>query len=80
MHCHNYLVDKMKNINIADQPAILKKLLDSLTQASGAASQLTHTMSDPRWMIIREAIDLTKEGIVEAITFQAKKSIIIGAK
>lgn len=66
----------MKNINIADQPRLLKDLCDALTQASGAASQLTHTMTDPRWMIIREAIDLTKEGIVEVITFQSSKSVI----
>jgi L-cysteine desulfidase len=70
---------KMKNINIADQPKILKDLCDALTQASGAASQLTHTMQDPRWMMIRESIDLTKEGVINVITFQASKSVIMRA-
>jgi len=67
----------MKNINIADQPKLLRELVDALTQASGAASQLTHTMSDPRWILIRESIDLTKEGVINVITFQASKSVIM---
>lgn len=69
----------MKNIDIADQPKLLKDLCDSLTQASGAASQLTHTMQDPRWMILREAIDLTKEMVIHQITFAASKTIITRA-
>lgn len=69
----------MKNINIAEQPKILKDLCDSLTQAAGAASQLTHSMQDPRWMLIRESLDLTKEGVIQVITFEASKSIAVRA-
>lgn len=63
----------MKNIAISDQPRILNELVESLGQAAGAAGQLIHTMSDPRWMVIRESLDLAKEGVLKVATFAASK-------
>lgn len=54
-------------------PQLLNELVESITQAAGACSQLIHVHQDPRWMTIREMLDLFKEGIVGAATFQASK-------
>jgi len=44
---------------------LLNELIDGIIQAEGAASQLIHTGGNPRfWMIIRDALDLTKEGCI----------------
>lgn len=63
---------------IENQPKLLKELSDSLSQAEGSASQLIHSMQDPRWIFIREALDLTKEGVMKLATFEASKSLAIG--
>lgn len=71
----------MKTISIAEQPKLLNELIEGLTQAIGACSQLTHTMQDPRWMTMREMVELAREGATLTATFEARKirPKIIGA-
>lgn len=64
-------------IKVSEQPRLLKELVDGLAQAGGGASQLIHTLSDPRWMIIRDAVELSKEGIMEIASFEARKISVI---
>lgn len=64
-------------INISEQPRLLSELVDSLAQASGGASQLIHSLGDPRWIMIREAVDLLKEGVMSIASFEAKKITLI---
>lgn len=54
-------------------PLLLNELVDSVSQASGACSQLIHAQQEPRWMTVREMLDLFKEGIIEKATFQATR-------
>ena len=64
----------MKDIKVSDQPRMLNELAEALGQASGGCSQLIHQMNgDPRWMILRQAIDLSREGIMQLATFHASK-------
>lgn len=63
----------MNNIKISEQPKLLNDLVESLRQAAGGASQLVHMMGDPRWMMIREAIELTQEGVLGIMTIETKK-------
>lgn len=49
-----------KERNVAD---ILQELIESLTQAAGATSQLIHNSGNPvAFMTIREGVELMKEG------------------
>lgn len=59
-------------LKIHDQPRLLSELLEGITQAEGACSQLIHAMQDPRFMVMRHALELTKEGIIEVATFNAR--------
>jgi len=63
----------MTEINVSEQPRILNELIEGLRQASGGCSQLTHALGDPRWMMIRECVDLTQEGVLSLATFAASK-------
>lgn len=45
------------------QVVLLKELVDNLTQAIGASSQLIHALPNPYFMIFREALELTREGV-----------------
>lgn len=58
------------------QPQMLQQLIEGLTQAEGACSQIIHQHEDPRWMMIRQALSLTKEGCFLRATFEAKKTIV----
>lgn len=59
------------NKKIVSQPEILNKMLYSLQQASGGCSQLVHLMGgDIRFVVLRDTIDLTKEGVLELATQQ----------
>lgn len=55
------------------QQETLKELVESLGQASGACSQLIHQQQNPSFMILRQAIDLMKEGVLGLATFEVKK-------
>ena len=59
-------------------PKLLNEFIESIGQAAGAASQLLHAHQDPRWMIVREALELTKEGATKVATIAAVK--ITGVK
>ncbi len=63
--------------NPKSQSRILNEMVDGITQAAGACSQLIHTMQDPRWMTIREMLELTKEGMVASATYAAKKINVV---
>ena len=52
-------------IGIRSQPVVLAELIQALTQASGGASQLIHMLQDPRFIVIREAIDMMKDGCLK---------------
>lgn len=60
-------------MSIAEQPRLLNQLIESLGQASGAASQLLHLHQDPRWLMIRDALDLAKEGTMAVATVAARQ-------
>lgn len=66
----------MTQISVADQPRLLNDLVASLNQASGAAGQIIHLHQDPRWMMIREALDIAKEGVMQVATVATRLSSI----
>lgn len=70
----------MTDIKISEQPRILNELAQALGQAIGGASQLIHLRYDPRWMIIREALELAKEGIMAKASFDAAKVIAVNKR
>lgn len=47
---------------------LLVEMIEGLRQAEGACSQLIHSHQDFRWSIIRESIELTKEGVSHVAT------------
>jgi len=54
-------------------PKLLNQAIDGLKQASGGCSQLLHTRTDPRWLVLRQAIDLTTDGLIGLATFAASQ-------
>lgn len=52
---------------------LLKELIDGLTQASGAASILIHMQQNPRFIPLREALNLAKEGVIHKASMQVEK-------
>lgn len=56
-----------------DQVRLLKELSESLNQAIGGSTQLAHSMRAPQFLMIRQALELMREGIMEVTTFQTKK-------
>ena len=44
------------------QAQVLTELIHAIGQASGSAWQIVHLQQDPRFIMIREALDLMKEG------------------
>lgn len=66
----------MKELSLADQPRLLNQLIEALGQASGAAGQILHVHQDPRWFMIRDALDLAKEGVTGVATFAATKMTV----
>lgn len=57
-------------IIVAQNPTLLRELMEGLTQAIGGCSQLVHQMGgDARFMVIREALELTKEGLMSMTSF-----------
>lgn len=63
----------METIDVSSQPVLLNDLVEALNQANGGASQLLHAMQDPRWMIIRDSIELVKHGALQVATFNVSK-------
>lgn len=65
----------MTEYTVADQPKALNDLISSLNQALGAASQIIHMHQDPRWMMIRDALELTKEGVTSVASMAARLTV-----
>lgn len=63
----------MGDIKILEQPKILNTMIESLAQAAGGCSQLIHHNQDPRFLILRTAIDEMRDWCVSHATFQARK-------
>ncbi len=58
------------------EPELLKEMIDSLNQACGATSQLVHACGQPiGFIIIRDALDLMKDAVVEIATKSAMRSL-----
>lgn len=58
-------------IAVSEQPKILNDMLEGLGQAIGACSQLIHFLQDPRFILLRDFLDLAHEGITEQATLYA---------
>ncbi len=58
---------------------VLNEAIDGLSQAIGAASQMIHHHSEPRFLAIRDALELTKEGMTHLATMAVTKTRIIKA-
>ena len=61
-------------MNVNDQsrvPVLLSKFVDGLTKASGAASAIVHEHQDPRFMAIRNKLNLIRD---KAISIAIKAS------
>lgn len=67
----------MKEPVARNKSQLLTDILDGLTQANGGASQLMHSLRDPRWMMLREQIDRTKTVIGTYAENDAVKSIMV---
>jgi len=66
------------------QVEILKDFVDAISVSEGACSQLIHAQRDPRFMALRDALQLSKEGIMMLTTagfnpeqVNTKRSIIL---
>lgn len=55
------------------QQETLKELVEALGQAAGACSQLIHQQQNPKFILIRDAVELMKEGVLGLATFEVKK-------
>ena len=55
-----------------DQIRMLKELSESLNQAIGGATQLAHAIRNPRFIMVRQALELMQEGIMEHTKFQTR--------
>lgn len=55
-----------------NQIQMLKELSESLNQAIGGATQLAHAQRDPRFLMIRQALELMQEGIMEVTKFNTR--------
>lgn len=55
-------------VNLAtSETQMLKDLMDGLTQASGSASQMIHMLQDPRFIPMRDTIDMVKAGCLDVV-------------
>ena len=50
--------------NARAQIECLKDASDSLRQASGGANQLAHAQRNPKFLMVRDAVDLTLEAVM----------------
>lgn len=55
--------------NIAtSETQLLSELMQGLTEASGSASQLIHLLQDPRFIPMRDTIDMVKAGCLDVVS------------
>lgn len=66
-----------KQPSVRNKSTLLTDILDGLTQANGGASQLMHSLRDPRWMMLREQIEQTKTVIGTYAEQDAVNSIMV---
>lgn len=55
-------------INSKNEAEILRDMMDGLTQASGSASQLIHLLQDPRFIPMRDVLDMVKAGCLDVVS------------
>jgi hypothetical protein len=58
--------------NARDQVRMLKDLSEGLRQAIGGATQLSHALRAPQFIMIRQALELTQEAIMEVTKFKTR--------
>lgn len=63
----------MTDIKASEQPKILNSMIEALAQASGGCAQMTHHRGDPRWIAMRQTIELVRDACISQATFQASK-------
>jgi len=54
-------------------PVLLNGIIEGLTQATGACSQLIHAHQDPRFMMLRETLESARDICKQQATFAATK-------
>lgn len=60
------------------RPALLMSdMIQSLTQASGACSQLIHSLPSPNFIFIREMVEGAKMATTTMATFEAKRTLYV---
>lgn len=62
--------------DLKSQVKCLNEISEALAQASGACSQLIHHLQDPRFIILRDTIDLTRERIMMTAMAATRKTVI----
>lgn len=61
------------------QSEVLVDIIEGLNQAIGATSQMIHSQGNPvAFMTMREALMLSKEGILELTQFDISRTVITG--
>ena len=58
--------------NARAQIECLKEASDSLRQAIGGANQLAHAQRNPKFLLIRDSLDLTMEAVMAMTQFRTR--------
>ena len=65
-------------MTVKPRPALLMgDMIDGLTQATGACSQLIHLLQAPQFIFIREMLDGAKHATTMMATYEAKRTIFL---
>lgn len=62
--------------DIKAQVKCLNEVAEALSQASGACSQLIHHFQDPRFIILRDVVDLARERIMVSAMAATRRTVI----
>ncbi len=63
------------DITDKEQAKLLRETMESLTQASGGATQLIHHLRHPGFINIRMAIDLTNDAMKKLVDHEVSRTI-----
>lgn len=47
------------------EAVLLNELMESLTQSAGGAWQLAHSRHDPRWLVIRDILEMVRSQVAD---------------